>query len=250
MDEERQQQPRAADAGGVASTMDNHDVPNYSQTTTRSMMVRSTTPTPMDATTPRSKKRSRYNTSSGTGSFLPTTVAVAVAACAAASFFCCIQPVHSQTPAFTRAAACENEPSVRGYSTIADLNADMKDELELINVGTTTPTRTADDPYILTLCPGVTFDMRGPTPITPVLNNVHVVCGGSDNQPEESCILDRSAQQILIEDIDTTIDGFRFESFTITGVTFNDFRRGTSTSITASGPGIVTFNNCIWQVRL
>ena len=274
MDEERHQHLRnAADAvvDGVIAlfTMDNHDDSNYySQTTLSTIVVAPGTPTTMNAiTTPRSKKRSRNTTNTSgfcTGSLLTTTVAVVVIA--TASFLCCcIQPVQAQTPtpaAFTRAAPCENNPAIIGYSTIADLNADMQDELDLINIGTS-QIRPAEEPYFLSLCPGVTFDMRGPTPITPVLNNVHVVCGGNgsgsggpnsnfnNNLPEEACILDRSGQQLLIQDIDTTIEGYRLDSFTITQVTFNDFRRGASTSITAGSAGLpatITFNNCIWQV--
>ena len=196
------------------------------------------------------KRRTRKASSRASNAFaggILTTAAVGVPAIAA-SFL--IDPAYGQSSSFTRTAACENEPSLTGYSSITDLNDDMQAELDAINNGTIVPSDT-DPPYTFTICPGLTFDMRGPTPIVPVLNNVIINCGGPDSVNPE-CILDRSAQQMLIGDINTNIDGYGLQSITLNGITFNDFRRDTAVQITttaAASPGAtIILNDATFQV--
>jgi hypothetical protein len=151
-----------------------------------------------------------------------------------------IQPAVAQT--FTRAAACENEPTLMGYSNITDLNDDMRTELDRIAGGGQVPV----DPYNFVLCSGVTFDMRGPTPLLPVLSQTNFMCGGPDSVPPVECILDGSEQQILIQD--STIPEY-VPSFTMTGVIFSGFRRGMSAELRASSPSVARFVDCTWRVR-
>jgi hypothetical protein len=152
-----------------------------------------------------------------------------------------IQPVVAQT--FTRAAACENEPTLIGYSNITDLNEDMMTELDRIAGGGQVPA----DAYSFVLCSGVTFDMRGPTPLLPVLSQANFVCGGPNSVPPVECIMDGSEQQILIQD--STIPEY-VPSFTVTGVIFNGFRRGMSAELRASSPSVARFVDCTWRVRI
>lgn len=148
--------------------------------------------------------------------------------------------VHGQTSAFTRQTACPNDPSLRGYTSIPSLNDDMAAELQRIADGADPP----NGGYDLILCPGEIFDATGGNVIRPVIDQVNIACGGP-RSVDPVCIIDGNREQLVIED--STIPGYSLTSITMEGLTFNDFTRGVSATLTASSPTIFTCIDCIWQ---
>ena len=150
--------------------------------------------------------------------------------------------VKAQQPAFTRQVTCPQNPNITGYTTINAMNLDMQDELTRIAKGGARP----PGGYIMNLCPGI-FDATS-GPLTPILDGVVFTCGGPNSPPGALCEINGSAQQVNIGD--STIPGYAINSITFQGITFNGFSRGYSINMQASSPTVVTFQNCVWQVRV
>ena len=154
-----------------------------------------------------------------------------------------VQKTASQTPAFSRQVPCPMNPTLTGYVSIANINRDMQDELNRIAAGGAKPTA----PYVMTLCPGVVFDAVGNHTLRPLLNDVEFVCGQSGSVAQ-NCTIDGGNRQVVVAD--STVQGYSINSVTFMGITFNGFQGDSSSTITASSPAQVNYNNCIWQVNM
>lgn len=141
---------------------------------------------------------------------------------------------------FLRQVPCPGYPSIRGYISIQDINNDMRDEVD----------RTMQDsppsaPYMLSLCPGITFDTNE-TPLLPVLDNAIITCGGFDSgYGSEPCVISGGEVQILIEN--HAIPGYNLTSVSIEGMIFENF---SGASIVARGESStkVLVTNSQWLV--
>ena len=137
-------------------------------------------------------------------------------------------------------APCPSDAGIDGYTSIADMNADMQTELDRIE-------NDGDDgsTYNLVLCPETTFD-TSTEPLTPLLDGVTFSCGdfGSVN---ENCVISGGSQNVDIQP--PSIDNYDLEMVSFQGITFEQF---TDRSINheAGSDTNVEFVNSIWQVRI
>jgi hypothetical protein len=152
----------------------------------------------------------------------------------------------AQSEAFVRQVPCPTNPSIMGYTTIQDLNNDMADELARIEEIGEAP----DMDYILNMCsdPDNVFDATGNNPIRPVIDRAQIYCGGPD-AVDAVCFIDASREQVAIEDITTTLQGYTLNEILFQGLTFTRFGRGLSASLIASA-ATATFIDCTWEVRV
>ena len=140
---------------------------------------------------------------------------------------------------------CRADPSVVGYSSIAQLNRDMLVEQQRIADG-----GTPQDSYLFTLCPFTDFDVTS-GPLLPLLDNSMFLCGASGDVGDE-CTLTGGTAQVRIQD--STVPGFPLATVSFTGLTFSGFTTnaaGTGASIqaVASTTTTATFTDVRWQVR-
>ena len=89
--------------------------------------------------------------------------------------------VCAQTNAFTCQVDCPSDSTITGYTSIADINADMAAEVARIVAGGAPEAR-----YGLNLCPG-TFDATGGNGLQPVLDQVTISCGDGSGGVDSTC---------------------------------------------------------------
>ena len=74
-----------------------------------------------------------------------------------------------------RVSTCENDPLLKGYTSINDINLDQSERLQGIENGTQSPDRT----YLFPLCPGQSFNMTE-TPLQVLLSQSTFQCGSGE----------------------------------------------------------------------
>jgi hypothetical protein len=150
-----------------------------------------------------------------------------------------------RTTAQQSAKACPRDASVKGYSSIVDINSDMQAELLRISNG-----NPASDSYTFRLCPNMVFDAS--TPLLPVLSNSLFVCG-SDGNRDNNCIILGGSEQVRIEN--SQIENYTIDNLSFMGLSFADFRgndamTGTSIAALASAPTSARFMNVAFTVSV
>ncbi|KAL3924656.1 MAG: hypothetical protein SGILL_000908 [Bacillariaceae sp.] len=146
--------------------------------------------------------------------------------------------VHSQFDNFDPTVQdCPEDAAVTGYTTIANLNADIDQEITRIQGGGTPQTL-----YNIVLCPGTTFDTTA-APLLPRLDAATFTCAGTGNVNDE-CIFSGGEVNVRIED--PGIQGYTINAINFLGITFTDFT-GYSIELLGSAPTEAIFMNCLWQ---
>jgi hypothetical protein len=150
------------------------------------------------------------------------------------------------TTAFTKRVTCPKDASLQGYVSIADLNADIMEEFERIEEGGASP----PNPYMISLCPGQTFNVGRDGPLTPILDRMFIQCGSGSTSSGSTvditlnpCILDGGVIQIDIQDSPYRVP-LKLDFY---GLTFQNFEVG-AIQASATGPSTATFTNSIWTV--
>lgn len=131
---------------------------------------------------------------------------------------------------------CPSDNSLSGYTSIADINSDIDQELGRIESG-----GPPQDNYALTLCPG-TFD-TSTTPLLPRLSQASYSCAGAGNV-NDACIFSGGGTNIRIED--PAIEGFNINAMNFLGITFTAFTEY-SIELLGVAPTEAVFLNCLWQ---
>jgi hypothetical protein len=150
------------------------------------------------------------------------------------------------TTAFTKRVTCPQDASLQGYVSIADLNADILEEFERIEEGGASP----PNPYMISLCPGQTFNVGQDGPLTPILDRMFIQCGSGSTSSStvditiNPCILDGGVIQIDIQDSPYRVP-LKLDFY---GLTFQNFEVG-AIQASATGPSTATFTNSKWTVR-
>lgn len=129
---------------------------------------------------------------------------------------------------------CPRSGKVIGYTSIADMNADMKVEHDRIQAGGTPMSS-----YTYRLCPNHVFD-ASEEPLKPLLNNVNFVCGESGSRAN-NCVVLGGSEQVRIENSD--VAGYPIKMLSFMGMTFAGFTAnmaGTGTSINALADATTT----------
>jgi hypothetical protein len=149
----------------------------------------------------------------------------------------------AQTEAFTRSVACPSDASITGYTSLADLNADMAAELARIEGGGQPLVE-----YNLNLCsnPDAIYDARGGNEIRPVLSGLNIYCGGP-TATDAVCIINGGQIQVLINDSD--VASYPIGNILLKGMTFRNFN-GRSVEMNAQAPTTITFEDTTWQVTI
>jgi hypothetical protein len=127
-----------------------------------------------------------------------------------------------------------------GYTSIEDLNADMKTEFKRVTTKGLTNSKYS---YELSLCPGQVFNVSK-APIKPVLGDLTIVCGDpkTDDPDQKPCFIDGGV-------LDSTVDEYVITNILFKGLTFRNFT-GVSIAAKASPPTVVTFQNSTWLVSI
>jgi hypothetical protein len=154
---------------------------------------------------------------------------------------------HTQaTTTFTKRVTCPKDDSLQGYVSIADLNADIMEEFKRIEEGGASP----PSPYMISLCPGETFDVGRDGPLTPILDRMFIQCGSGSTTSSSSvditlnpCILNGGVIQIDIQDSPYRVP-LKLDFY---GLTFQNFEVG-AIQASATAPSMVTFTNSLWTV--
>jgi hypothetical protein len=110
---------------------------------------------------------------------------------------------------------CPSDSTITGYGTIGALNADMKKERDRIAAGGAAKTT----PYVFNLCPKTEFNMQA-EPLTPLLDNVSIICGKS-GAPSDDCVLRGGDTQVVVDD--STVPSYPITAVSLIGLTFSDF---------------------------
>lgn len=142
---------------------------------------------------------------------------------------------------FPSAAPCPDAAQIQGYTSVADINSDMAEELREI-VEENKPQNQGGYDYLL--CPSTTLDVGDP--LLPVLDNVRFICG-ENGAVTDQCILSGGSQQIVIQNPENVDNSFVFNLVSFVGVTFENFSQR-SLSLEADAPLQASFLNCVWQV--
>lgn len=151
-----------------------------------------------------------------------------------------LSPSVSARSVNAKAAPCPTDPSIIGYTSIADINQDQYDELARITAGSSK----ASPPYSFVLCPNTEFDTTAQT-LKIVLSGSVFSCGSETAANSElSCSLKGGAQQVYVTD--STTPNYELSSATIVGVTFENFN-GTSIDVLATEKLTLTLVDVIWK---
>lgn len=140
----------------------------------------------------------------------------------------------------SRAIECPSDPTVTGYTSIADINADQFDELSKITAGSSV----ASPPYSFVLCPNTNFDASSQT-LNIVLSGTVISCG-NDMAASSSlgCSIQGGASQVYLAD--STTPNYNLAMVTIIGVTFEMFN-GTSIDVMATETLTLTLMDVVWK---
>lgn len=143
----------------------------------------------------------------------------------------------------SRAFPCPNDPTITGYTTIADINQDQFDELARITAGSAV----ASPPYSFVLCPNTQFDASAQS-LNIVLSGTVLSCG-SDMTASSTmgCSIQGGSPQVYLAD--STTPNYQFTSATIIGVTFEMFN-GTAIDVMATETLTLTLMDVVWKVSL
>jgi len=181
------------------------------------------------------KKRPRDNNMTSPLRRLATNLAIVAATTISLPYL-----VIAQTTAFTREVECPDNPGLTGYVTIADMNADMKDEVERIVAG-----GTPQNNYDLRFCPG-RLDATGGNLIQPVLDQVTISCSDGSVGVNSNCIVDGSRGQLIIEDPKDA--NYTLSNVKVDGLIFNGLTRGDAAfQLEASAPTFFVCKDCVFQ---
>jgi len=138
---------------------------------------------------------------------------------------------------------CPTDPSLKGFTTITDLNQWMSKVWYFINSGGFYPS-----PYFFSLCPNTVYD---DTFIFPVLNDTWIICGALGSS-DDNCLIQTSDTQIVILPHDYTSEGALappLEHVNFLGLTM---RKSTDVSVGAYGATTAWafFKDCHWVDNL
>ena len=138
---------------------------------------------------------------------------------------------------------CPTDPSLKGFTTISELNQWMSTVWYFVNSGGFYP-----PPYFFSLCPNTVYDDAF---IFPVLNDTWILCGAL-GASESNCLIQTNDTQIVILPHDYTSEGAvspPLEHVNFLGLTM---RKSTDVSVGAYGSssGWAFFKDCRWEVRL
>jgi hypothetical protein len=111
--------------------------------------------------------------------------------------------------------ACPGDSTIRGYTTIAAMNRDMRTELNAIRGGAS-----SREPYIFVLCPNTMFDASDET-LRPLLSGSVFTCGTTGN-PNLNCDISGGSNQVVIDN-PVNVTGYRLSMVSFVGVTFTGF---------------------------
>lgn len=134
---------------------------------------------------------------------------------------------------------CDLDSSVVGYSSIEELNHDIKIEFEALQQQQE-GNKQHDGAYIFNLCPHTVFRDEGT--ILPLLNNSHFICG-NEGDSLDKCTITGGKTQVRI--VDYPEANMEFLSFR--GITFsNSIEHGVAAE---AGSGVLAeFVDCHWVV--
>ena len=156
-----------------------------------------------------------------------------------------ILPQQVASQAFSRTDLCDdvNDPSLEGYISIEDLNADIADEFARV-VSELTPL----DSYEMILCPDANFDTSA-SPIFPLLDGMTFRCGG-DGSIDPVCSISGGEIQVQVNDISVSgLPDYKMTSVNFEGLTFTGFT-DTSVVVAAQRSAVATLTDITWQVRM
>ena len=156
-------------------------------------------------------------------------------------FFLAAVPSASAQSVNSKAVQCPTDPSVTGYTSIADINQDQFDELARITAGSAA----GAPPYSFVLCPNTQFDASA-QPLNIVLSGTVISCGSDmDASSDKKCSIQGGSSQVYLAD--STTPNYDFTSATMIGVTFEMFN-GTSIDVMATETLTFTLMDVVWKV--
>jgi hypothetical protein len=134
---------------------------------------------------------------------------------------------------------CPGSTTEFGYSTIANINADITSEISRIQSGAT-----ANGMYTYSLCSNTIFDASA-GPLRPGLSNSFFVCG-PDGKPTNNCTIKGGSVQVEIDN--SVIPNYQLGEMTFIGMQFTGFTKQ-AVSASAAFPTQANFQNVLWTVR-
>ena len=156
---------------------------------------------------------------------------------------------------YSRQVDCPNDPSLRGYVSIEDMNEDMKQERAMMGA--------PQDRYLFRICPGTTLKVS--QPLVPILDRVEFVCGRAGNS-RDNCTFQGGTIQVMLPGTNESIENHstNWSAYTVTtgqegqsvsilhvfrGIRFHDSQQLSIAALALSNSTTAEFYNCHWKVR-
>lgn len=179
----------------------------------------------------------------------PKTYVMAVHLAVSIALGCSFKEVDANVSSSAQfVVACGSNSSVRGYSSIAQLNAEMRRDSLLLALPESEP----KEEYIYQLCPGFVFDGSQQMQIPPQLfqYNPTIKCGESGSSTD-SCVIDGGVTQVFM--MDNPVHGGTSESsslagsFDFHGLTFTNSQDISVAALMSSPQYVARFVDCHWR---
>jgi len=142
------------------------------------------------------------------------------------------------TYTYTGPETCSKDTSMKGYSDLSVLSADMYAEAFKVHI----EGKEEEKEYVYRLCPETTYDMDSADlskTIMPLLNNTSIECG-KDGSSSNECFLISGQVQVILS-IGIFLKNIRFK-----GLKFSE-NYGVSVGAWAFPTSDATFEDCIWN---